>query len=240
MKPQARIRSILTLAVAALAALPLAHAHDMHEHMHAGHPPASPAAHDHSAHQAPAADTLDPENVSVALSNKPLNDQDGRSLRLKNDLIGDRIAVVTFVYTSCTTVCPVVSTIMSDLQKKLGSRLDRDVRLVSLSVDPARDTPSRLKSYATQYDAKPGWFWLTGPSASVTEALKGFGAYTADFENHPVIVMIGDGRTGKWSRHYGLSNADKLLAQVDSYLAARQPAEKTKTVGVPPARPGQS
>lgn len=237
MKRQAWLSRAL---ISALAILPLAHAHDMHQPMPAQHQHAAPASHDHSAHMAPPTPEQVPEAVAVSVSNQPLNDQDGRSRRLKSELIGDRIAVVTFVYTSCTTVCPVVSSIMSDLQKKLGDRLDKEVRLLSLSVDPARDTPSRLKSYAAQYETKPGWFWLTGPTASVTEALTGFGAYTPNFENHPVIVLIGDGRTGKWSRHYGLSNADKLLAQIDSYLAARQPRSPTRTVGGAPTRPGQS
>lgn len=233
MKRSTWINAALIVEIATLAALPLAHGHDMTEHQHAGHA----APHDHSAHPAQAASQL-PESVSVDLSNQPLNDQDGRSWRLKNELIGDHIAVVTFVYTSCTTVCPVVTGIMADLQKKLGERLDKDVRLVSLSVDPARDTPSRLKSYAAQFDARPGWFWLTGSPASVTEALTGFGAYTANFENHPVIVMIGDGRTGQWSRHYGLANPDKLLAQVDRYLAARQSASYIKAVGLAKPRDG--
>lgn len=211
----------LLFEVAALTASPLGHAHSTDEHLHAGHQHAAPAAHDHSAHLAAAPAAALPESVPVKLSSKPLSDQDGRSRRLKSDIVGDRIAVVTFVYTTCTSVCPAVSAIMAELQAKLGSRLDKEVRLVSLTVDPARDTPSRLKSYSAQYGAKPGWFWLTGSSASVTEALTGFGAYTADFENHPVIVLIGDGKSGRWSRHYGLSTAENLLAQVDKYLAAR-------------------
>lgn len=235
MKYRTWIHATLIVEIAAFGALPLAHGHDMAEHQHTGH---AAAPEDHSAHMAQAAANPLPESVSVTLSNQPLNDQDGHSRRLKSELIGDHIAVVTFVYTSCTAVCPVVSGIMADLQKKLGERLDKDVRLVSLSVDPARDTPSRLKSYAAQFDARPGWFWLTGSTANVTEALTGFGAYTANFENHPVIVMIGDGRTGQWSRHYGLSNPDKLLAQVDRYLASRQSASYIKAVGLAKPRDG--
>ena len=236
MTPRTRMHAVRLLEVAVLASLSLSfvRAASGHEHMdmHAGHDHAVPAAHDHSAHMATAPSSLVPESVSVKLSGKTLNDQEGRSLRLKDDVIGDRIVVVSFVYTTCTTVCPVVSSIFSDLQNKLGSRLDKDVRLVSLTVDPAHDTPSRLKSYSMNYDAKPGWFWLTGSSANVTEALKGFGAYTPNFENHPVVVMIGDGRTGKWSRHYGLSKSERLLSQVDEYLAARDKTGNSKSAAL--------
>jgi len=180
-----------------------------------------------------------PLNVSVKIANKPLIDQEGHALRLKDDVIGDRIVVLTFVYTHCTTVCPVVSSILSDLQNKLGSRLGADVRLVTLTVDPVRDTPSRLKIYSKQFDAKPGWFWLTGSSANVTTVLKGLGAYTPNFENHPVIVMIGDGRTGKWSRHYALSSSEHLLSAVNEYVVARNNAVSAKAVELPLLREAQ-
>ena len=223
MKPQTWMSAALFIELAALAALSpgLARADDMqddmHEHMHMH----EHAGHDHAAHAMPVPTSLEPASAAVTLSRKPLSDQDGHVLRLKDDVVGDRIVVVGFVYTNCTAVCPVVSSIFSELQAKLGSRLDKDVRLVSMTVDPARDTPSRLKSYAAQYDAKPGWLWLTGSRGNVTEALKGFGAYTANYENHPLIVLIGDGKSGQWSRHYGLSGSEPLLAQVDEFLAAR-------------------
>ena len=246
MKPKLWMKATLLVGMVALAALPLGiaraadehdhmHMHAAHEHMdmeHATHDPMDHATHDHSAHTAAPASVV-PESVSIKLSNKTLSDAEGHSLRLKSDVVGDHIVVVSFVYTTCTTVCPVVSAIFSDLQNKLGSRLDKDVRLVSLTVDPLRDTPSRLKNYSAQYGAKPGWFWLTGPSASVTEALKGFGAYTPNFEEHPVVVMIGDGKSGKWSRHYGLSNSEHLLTKVDEYLAERKKSERNKTVAMP-------
>lgn len=82
----------------------------------------------------------------MAFADVPLLDQDGRELRLKDDLVGDRIVVMGFVYTSCTTVCPVISAILQKLQKQLGERAGGDVQLISLSIDPLRDTPSAFTS----------------------------------------------------------------------------------------------
>ena len=76
--------------------------------------------------------------------------------------------------------------------------------LVSVSVDPVRDTPQRLKAYAATHKAKPGWIWLTGGKRSMDELLDGLGAYTPNFENHPAMVLVGDGRTGEWLMHYRL------------------------------------
>src|SRR5688500_18948903 len=70
------------------------------------------------------------------LTETPLVDHDGRNVRLKSDVIGGSIAVVGFICTSCTTVCPVVAAMMAETQKKLGARAGADVKLVSLTVDP--------------------------------------------------------------------------------------------------------
>jgi len=179
------------------------------EHMHAGH--------DHS-HQAAAAM---PQGAPVKLPDTVLTDQDGRQLRLLSDVVADKVVVVSFIYTNCAEVCPVVSHTFTQLQDKLGAMLDSRVRLVSLTVDPARDTSDQLKSYSAQHGAKPGWLWLTGPSANVTAALKGFGAYSANFENHPAVVMVGDGSSGKWTRFYDTEEPQRLIAMVSQYLAAK-------------------
>lgn len=184
--------------------------------------PVMPAGHDHSHHRAPqASPPAQPSGARVQLPDTVLTDQDGRPLRLLSDVVGDKVVVVSFVYTHCTTVCPVVSHVFSQVQAQLGDQLERQVRLVSLTVDPARDTPGRLKSYSAQHGTGTGWLWLTGPAPNVTAALKGFGTYTANFENHPAVVMVGDGRTGQWTRIYGFEDPAALVARVRGYLQAR-------------------
>jgi len=175
----------------------------------------------HDGHHGPLAVAATPQGAAVKLSDTVLTDQDGRHLRLLSDVVADKVVVVSFVFTNCTDTCPVVSHTFSQLQDQLGSALDSRVRLVSLTVDPARDTPSVLKAYSAHHGAQPGWLWLTGSSANVTEALKGFGAYSANFENHPGVVLIGDGRSGKWTRFYDIENAQRLIAKTQEFLAAK-------------------
>jgi len=166
------------------------------------------------------------EGVKVRFADVALLDQNNRERRLESDVIGDRIVVMDFVYTSCTTVCPVVSAIMSEVQGKLGARVGRDVALVSMSVDPVRDTPARLRDYARARGAGPGWSWLTGSATAVNDTLKGLGTWTPDFEDHPVVMMVGDGRSGQWTRFYGFADPAALVAQVESLTAARGAAAK--------------
>lgn len=159
--------------------------------------------------------------ADIVLKDLTLIDQDGKDVDFVTDVIADRVVVVDFVYTTCTTVCPVLSALFGQVQQRLGARLGEQVSLVSISVDPARDTPQRLKAYAERHKAKPGWVWLTGPKTSLNQVLEGLDAYTPNFEDHAAMVLVGDGRTGQWLRFLGFPSPDRIMDQVDALLAAR-------------------
>ena len=177
-------------------------------------------AHDAAHHHPPEA--VAPASAKVTLSEAPLLDQGGKRVRLAQDVIGERIAVVNFIYTSCTTVCPVSSATFQQLKQRLGASLGKEVVLVSITVDPLRDTPQRLREYGARYRAAEGWTWLTGAKPDVDGALKGFGAYTPNFEDHPAMVLIGDARGGSWTRFFGFPSVDELMARIDTMHVARK------------------
>jgi protein SCO1 len=82
-----------------------------------------------------------------------------------------RIWVADFIFTRCAGPCPVMSGKMAELQSALKSR--PGIELVSISVDPAHDTPERLKSYGERYSARPGiWHLLTGPKEEILRIMK--------------------------------------------------------------------
>jgi protein SCO1/2 len=164
-----------------------------------------------------------PESAAtrVTVADVPLLDQAGRTVRLKPDVIGDRLVVVDFVYTTCTTICPILSARFASLQAKLGDRLGKEVALVSVSIDPLRDTPARLAAYARRWKARPGWTFLTGAPEDVETLLRGLGTWTADFTSHAPVMLVGDGRQGTWERHNGFPDAASLVARLDALAAAR-------------------
>jgi protein SCO1/2 len=83
----------------------------------------------------------------------------------RDDLAG-RVWIADFFFTSCAGICPMMSKRMAELQDKLSDT--REVTLVSISVDPERDTPERLRRYAAMYDADPvRWWFLTGERAAI-------------------------------------------------------------------------
>lgn len=182
------------------------------------------AAEDHKHHQPPTAEK--PSSVRVKYDDAVLTDQNGRQIKFKTDVIGDKIVVIDFVYTTCTTVCPVLTALMAKVQGELGEEALAEVQFISVTVDPARDTPARLKEYAAKYGAKPGWVWLTGPTGRVNAVLKGFGAYAPNFEDHPPLVLVGDARSGQWTRFFGFGDPKDLLAKIRDLRDARAGAHE--------------
>jgi protein SCO1/2 len=178
----------------------------------------------HAKHRAMMQQKSEPaaESAEIDLRNHMLVDQDGQELMFVSDVIGDNIVVMDFVYTTCTTICPVLSALFTQVQGKLGDAVGDEVVLVSMSVDPVRDTPQRLKAYSAKHRAGEGWLWLTGPKADVDDVLTGLGAYTSNFEDHPSMVLIGDGRTGEWKRLFGFPNPDRVVQIVNDLRERRR------------------
>jgi len=160
--------------------------------------------------------------VQVRLHDAPLLDQDGRKVRFATDALGERIVVVDTFFTSCGLICPILSAVFADLQDLLGSHLDREVRLVSITVDPLTDIPPRLKKYADQWEARPGWRFLTGEKKEVDHVLAGLGLYSADFTEHPPAFLVGDVREGTWTRFYGFATPEQLMGKVRELLEKRK------------------
>jgi protein SCO1/2 len=201
---------ILASLLAALVALLLAGPAGAEEAPPPCHGPGSAA----SATSTDTAPSPDSASARVEVPDVELVDQDGRAVRIRSLLQSGKPVVVSFIFTTCTTVCPMLSSIVSRVQEKLGDRLGAEVLLVSVTVDPGRDTPARLKAYATRHHARPGWTWLTGGRGQVEQVLRGMGAYTPNFADHPPMVLVGDG-AGGWTRLNGFPSQVAIVAQVD-------------------------
>ncbi|MFJ9991737.1 SCO family protein [Pseudomonas putida] len=188
------------------------------------------AGHDHGDKPEPAP-VARQEKASVRFADVSLLDQNGMPVRLEKDLVGEHLVVMGFIYTSCTTVCPVVSSIMSKVQQQLGGRVGEEIQLVSISVDPQRDDSSRLLGYAKAFQQGPGWSWLTGSPYAISETLKGLGSFSADLTQHPPLILVGDGRTGHWTRYYGFTDPNVLIAEINRLSARRVHAKSTAIAG---------
>ena len=163
------------------------------------------------------------ENGSTAprIPDAEVLDQDGRRVRFYTDLVRGKIVVVQFVFTTCTTICPPLGATFARVERELGERAGRDVRLISVSVDPATDTPERMKEWGAKFKAGAGWTLLTGAKPAVDELLRALGAQTGRPEDHSPAVLIGNDASGQWTRTYGLARPTKLVEIIDAALAGR-------------------
>jgi protein SCO1/2 len=155
-----------------------------------------------------------------------LTDQDGRPQRLYSDLLAGRTVVIDVFFSECTGSCPMVGATLAKLQTALGDRLGRDLYLLSISVDPQTDTPARLKEYAARFNARPGWYFLTGSKENVDLALHKLGQYVEQRDAHSNILLVGNERTGLWKKVFGLAKPEEIVTLVNGVLDDR---------GAPPA-----
>jgi len=104
-----------------------------------------------------------------------------------NDLAGE-IWIADFIFTHCVGPCPLLSAQMASLQKKLWD--SPSVRLVSVTVDPERDTPELLTDYARRFKAdKDRWLFLTGEKEAVYDLVReGFQIPVSEDEDSDQIM----------------------------------------------------
>jgi cytochrome oxidase Cu insertion factor (SCO1/SenC/PrrC family) len=110
--------------------------------------------------------SLSPVDLPVygAVPDFALIDQNGRPVG-RSDLDG-KVWIASFLFTNCPDECPLLTAEMARLQSDTAHIAD--LRLVSISVDPDRDTPAVLSQYAERFNANPGrWFFLTGDKRAI-------------------------------------------------------------------------
>jgi protein SCO1/2 len=146
-----------------------------------------------------------------AIPDTPIYDQDGQKLLFYSDLVKGKTVAINFIFTTCTTICPPLAATFRRIQVELGGRVGNDVRLISISVDPATDVPNRLKAFAAKFKAGPGWTFVTGSKPDIDLLLKALGASVGDKNDHTPMVLVGNEPAGYWTRTYGLAPAPVLV-----------------------------
>ena len=145
-----------------------------------------------------------------------LIDQNGKKVRFYTDVLKGKTVVVNAFFTSCTSVCPPMNRNMQKIQEAFGDRVGRDVFLVSITVDPAVDTPEKMKKYAQNFHAGPGWMFLTGKKENLDWALYKLGQYVESKDDHKTILIVGNETTGLWKKAFAMANVAELVQVVES------------------------
>nr|WP_063548781.1 SCO family protein [Burkholderia territorii] len=144
---------------------------------------------------------------------------DGRTVSLVKELDDGRPVILTFVYTSCTTICPMISQTLEQLQGELGADRDK-VHIMSISIDPEADTPERLRSYAARFGAGPEWQHYTGTVDASVAAQRAFNVYRGDKMNHTPVTFVRAAPGQPWLRIDGFATPTELLAAYRDVVAS--------------------
>lgn len=152
-------------------------------------------------------------DVKVKLLDLELVNHDAQRVRFKSDVVGERLVIISFTYSTCT-LRPVIDSITTGIQNQLRDRLGNGVSLISMSIDPVTDIPQRLKEYRKKVGARHGWVFLTGKKQDVDQVLVGLDSYAPNIYNHPLSLLVGDARRGVWKRLFGFPSPEAVMKVV--------------------------
>src|SRR5499427_5064416 len=144
----------------------------------------------------------------------PVVTQDGKTVRFYDDLIKGKIVIISFIYTSCTDICPLTTARLAQVEDKIGDLVGKDIFMLSMSVDPERDTPQRLKEYSEAFQTGPGWTFVTGKPEDIRAINFKFGERSQILSEHRNEIVLGNDATGEWQRDSAFADVNRLIMTI--------------------------
>ncbi len=139
------------------------------------------------------------ERARSYFSNLELINQDGETVRFFDDVLKDKVVVISFIFTNCEGACPLITHKLTLVRDRMEGQIGAPVRFVSLSLDPARDTPAAMKAFAKTHHADhEGWVFLTGKPENLDSIIKRLGQFTDDIEAHSTMMLAGNVSAAHW------------------------------------------
>jgi len=145
---------------------------------------------------------------------------DGERVSLARELDDGRPVLLNFIFTTCSSVCPLASQTFAQFRDRLGTQVS-GVHLMSISIDPEQDTPARLREYARKYHAGPEWQYYTGSLDASLAVQRAFDVYRGDKMSHTAVTLMRAAPGKPWLRIEGFVTPDDLVRDYRSLLAAR-------------------
>lgn len=150
----------------------------------------------------------------LAIPQVTLIDQYAREQAFRGPLTDGQLLVINFNYTTCESICPIGNDVMAELDNMLS--LDAPVRLLSITIDPGRDTPAHMRKAADTFGASDRWSWLTGSPGEVSRLLAAFDADYANIVLHEPVFLVGDLESQRFYRSLSMPVPEELAGLVAS------------------------
>jgi protein SCO1 len=152
---------------------------------------------------------------------------DGKEVSLAEEINDGRPVVLNFIFTTCSSICPLMSQTFAQFDRKLGSERAR-VHLMSISIDPEEDTVPRLREYARKFHAGPEWQHYTSTVEASLAAQRAFNVWRGDKMSHAHITFVRAAPGTPWLRIEGFVTPDELLQQYHNLLGKSGQAVATR------------
>jgi len=139
--------------------------------------------------------------------------ENGKPLHLAQ--LNGNVTIYDFIFTNCAGTCPMMTATMRRLTTKIDKKAN--VRFVSISVDPARDTPAVLREYAAKVRNDDRWIFLTGDEKTIVNlSINGFKLAAGGSTGQPNEAILHSAKFAVADKHgvirdyYGAENDDSV------------------------------
>ena len=153
--------------------------------------------------------------------------EDGKNIDLLEELNDGLPVIMNFIYTTCTTICPLASRTLAELQEQLGTESD-SIHMASVSIDPEQDTPAVLAKYANRFGAGKQWHFYTGTVDASVAAQRAFDVYRGDKMDHNPVTFIRAAPGTPWMRIDGFAKADELQRELRDLKADMRSSKEAR------------
>ena len=152
-------------------------------------------------------------------TNLPLINQNGETVKFFDDVLKDKVVVINFIFTNCDGACPLMTHKLTLVRDRIEGQIGDTVQFVSLSIDPARDTPAAMKEFAKSHHADhDGWVFLTGKPENLDYIIKRLGQYSDDVEAHSTMMLAGNVNAAHWIKIQPYEQAPTITEKLQTLL----------------------
>ncbi len=156
------------------------------------------------------------------INNFALIDQNGARFTLAK--LAGKVVVISFAYTTCVDVCPLITAALRQTQIALGAKERSEIQLLTITTDPEIDSPKVLSAYAKRYNAElDNWAFLTGDRAALAQVWKNFGVGVKRrarglIDHTPLTAILDPSKTMRFAYIGASPNPREMLDDARSLL----------------------
>ena len=170
----------------------------------------TPLAHEGQKHESSSAEVV-PEAERLALPNLPVMDRFGVVKGFRDSIPASQTILLSFTYTACETVCDISNAVLQVVDRELGTAANRDVTIVTVGIDPVRDTVQAMQSAAENLKSSDDWLWLAGGPRGTRPLLETLRFPAGALDAHDPMFLVGRPCNTRFTRVVGLANPSALL-----------------------------